>query len=54
LYAALKRLKREVILIRYPREGHEMSRSGEPAHRVDRLNRQVAWFDRWCKPRRKK
>ncbi|MGQ0604444.1 MAG: S9 family peptidase [Anaerolineales bacterium] len=54
LYAALKRLKREVVLIRYPREGHEMSRSGEPAHRVDRLNRQVAWFDRWCKPKRKK
>jgi dipeptidyl aminopeptidase/acylaminoacyl peptidase len=49
LYTALKRLKREVVLIRYPREGHEMSRSGEPQHRVDRLNRQVAWFDKYCK-----
>jgi dipeptidyl aminopeptidase/acylaminoacyl peptidase len=54
LYAALKRLKREVVLVRYPREGHEMSRSGEPAHRVDRLNRMVAWFDKHCKPKRKK
>jgi dipeptidyl aminopeptidase/acylaminoacyl peptidase len=54
LYSALKRLRREVVLIRYPREGHEMSRAGEPAHRVDRLNRQVAWFDRWCKPKRRK
>lgn len=51
LFTALKRLKREVVLIRYPREGHEMSRSGEPQHRVDRLNRQVAWFDKYCRPR---
>ena len=49
LFAALKRLKREVIFVRYPREGHEMSRSGEPQHRVDRLNRMVEWFDKWCK-----
>lgn len=54
LYAALKRLKREVVFIRYPREGHEMSRSGEPAHRVDRLNRMVAWFDKYCQPRQRK
>lgn len=54
LYAALKRLKREVVLVRYPREGHEMSRSGEPAHRVDRLNRMVAWFDKYCQPKKKK
>jgi dipeptidyl aminopeptidase/acylaminoacyl peptidase len=46
LYAALKRLKREVVFYRYPREGHEMSRSGEPRHRVDRLNRMVEWFDK--------
>jgi len=50
LYAALKRLRRDVTFIRYPREGHEMSRSGEPRHRVDRLNRMVAWFDRYCRP----
>jgi dipeptidyl aminopeptidase/acylaminoacyl peptidase len=49
LFAALKRLKREVMFVRYPREGHEMSRSGEPQHRVDRLNRMVAWFDKWCR-----
>ena len=55
LYAALRRLKREVVLIRYPREGHEMSRSGEPRHRVDRLDRMVAWFDRFCrKPARRR
>ncbi|KAA3643191.1 MAG: S9 family peptidase [Chloroflexi bacterium] len=49
LYTALKRLDREVQLVRYPREGHELSRSGEPLHRVDRLNRMVDWFDKYCK-----
>ncbi|WP_277554490.1 S9 family peptidase [Halobaculum limi] len=32
-------------LVRYPREGHELSRSGEPAHIVDRIERIVRWFD---------
>jgi dipeptidyl aminopeptidase/acylaminoacyl peptidase len=45
LFAALKRLRREVVFVRYPREGHELSRSGEPEHRVDRINRIVDWFD---------
>jgi len=49
LYLSLKRLKRAVVFYRYPREGHEMSRSGEPHHRVDRLNRMMAWFDKYCK-----
>ncbi len=31
--------------VRYPREGHELSRSGEPAHVVDRLERIARWFD---------
>lgn len=46
LYAALRRLGRTVGFVRYPREGHELSRSGEPKHRIDRLNRIVNWFDR--------
>jgi len=52
LFAVLNRLKRDVIFLRYPREGHEMSRGGEPAHRVDRLERMVAWFDKYCKPKK--
>jgi dipeptidyl aminopeptidase/acylaminoacyl peptidase len=35
----------ETRLVRYPRDGHELSRSGEPAHVVDRLERIVRWFD---------
>jgi dipeptidyl aminopeptidase/acylaminoacyl peptidase len=32
-------------LVRYPDEGHELSRSGQPDHIVDRLERIARWFD---------
>lgn len=35
----------ETRLVRYPREGHELSRSGEPKHVIDRLERILRWFD---------
>jgi dipeptidyl aminopeptidase/acylaminoacyl peptidase len=50
LFLTLRWLKREVEFVRYPREGHELSRSGEPRHRVDRLNRILDWFDKYCRP----
>lgn len=50
LFAAVRRAGHvPVEFVRYPREGHELSRAGEPEHRIDRLNRIVAWFDRWLK-----
>ena len=36
-----------VHMLRYPREGHELSRSGEPGHRVSRLTEMINWFDRY-------
>lgn len=39
-----------VKMLRYPREGHELSRSGEPAHRISRLTEMTNWFDRYCQP----
>jgi hypothetical protein len=45
LYLMLKKNDVETRLVRYPREGHELSRSGEPKHVVDRLDRLVRWFD---------
>ncbi len=36
-----------VHMLRYPREGHELSRSGEPEHRISRLNEMVDWFDKY-------
>jgi dipeptidyl aminopeptidase/acylaminoacyl peptidase len=44
LYLMLKKNDVETRLVRYPREGHELSRSGEPKHVVDRLDRLVRWF----------
>ena len=46
-YVALKKLGREAELIRFPDESHDMSRSGKPSHRVERLARIAAWFDKW-------
>lgn len=36
-----------VSMLRYPREGHELSRSGEPGQRISRLTEMIAWFDRY-------
>ena len=44
-YRYLRRAGVDTRLVRYPREGHELSRSGEPAHVVDRIERIVRWFD---------
>lgn len=48
LYRALKVLERPVEYVRYPSTGHELSRSGEPKRRMDRLNRIVEFFERWA------
>ncbi len=39
-----------VRLLRYPREGHELSRSGEPQHRISRLQEMLDWFNQYCQP----
>jgi dipeptidyl aminopeptidase/acylaminoacyl peptidase len=45
LYRALLKHDVDTRLVRYPREGHELSRSGEPGHIVDRIERIARWFD---------
>ena len=47
LFAALKLHKKEVVFIRYPRDGHELSRSGEPIHIVDRIEQMLNWFKKY-------
>jgi dipeptidyl aminopeptidase/acylaminoacyl peptidase len=44
-YLFLRKQGVDTRLVRYPREGHELSRSGEPRHVVDRLERIRRWFD---------
>ena len=46
MYMALRRRGVESELVRYPREGHGFR---EPRHRVDALERTLAWFDRYLK-----
>ncbi|SRR5579875_251169 len=45
LFTALRELGREAVLIRVPEEGHELSRSGKPSRRVDRLKQILEWFE---------
>jgi len=44
LFAALKKLRREVVFVRFPNETHDLSRNGQPGHRIERLRHLVAWF----------
>lgn len=47
LFRMLKAQGKETELVLYPREGHEVTRSGEPHHRVDHMTRIIEWFDRY-------
>jgi len=44
-YRILKKHNVDTRFVRYPNEGHELSRSGQPGHVVDRIERIVRWFD---------
>jgi dipeptidyl aminopeptidase/acylaminoacyl peptidase len=47
MFRALKFLKKPVVMVQFPGESHELSRSGKPVHRVERLQHIVAWFDKY-------
>jgi dipeptidyl aminopeptidase/acylaminoacyl peptidase len=47
MFRALKYLHRPTVMIRFPGETHELSRSGKPWHRVERLQHIVNWFDKY-------
>jgi dipeptidyl aminopeptidase/acylaminoacyl peptidase len=49
MFRALKYLRRPVVMVRFPGESHELSRSGHPWHRVERLQHIVRWFDKYLK-----
>jgi dipeptidyl aminopeptidase/acylaminoacyl peptidase len=44
LFVALKLLDRDVTFIRFPGEGHELSRAGSPRHRAERMRIILDWF----------
>ena len=47
MFRALKYRHIPTVMVRFPRENHELSRSGEPWHRVERLQHIVGWMDQW-------
>lgn len=49
LFTALRLLKRDVEFVRFPAEGHELSRSGSPRHRASRFEIILDWFERKLK-----
>ena len=49
MFRALKAQKKTAVMVRFPGETHELSRSGNPAHRVERLQHIVRWFDKYLK-----
>ena len=44
LFMGLRLLGKEVVFYRFPGEGHELSRSGSPVHRVQRAEIILDWF----------
>ena len=44
-FVALKKLGKVVEFVRFPDESHNLSRSGQPVHRIERLERLAGWFD---------
>jgi len=46
VFISLKKLGREVEFVRFPNENHNLSRTGKPKHRIERLEHIVGWFDR--------
>ena len=47
MFRAYKFMKKPTVMIRFPGETHELSRSGKPWHRVERMEHIVNWFDKY-------
>jgi len=48
-FIALKQLGKNVRMVLVPGENHDLSRTGKPKHRVERLKIIVEWFDKHLK-----
>jgi dipeptidyl aminopeptidase/acylaminoacyl peptidase len=50
LFTLLRLLGKDVELVRFPAESHELSRGGSPLHRVQRFEVILEWFGRYLAP----
>jgi dipeptidyl aminopeptidase/acylaminoacyl peptidase len=49
MFRALKQQGKTAVMVRFPGENHELTRSGLPSHRVQNQQHLRAWFDRWLR-----
>jgi acylaminoacyl-peptidase len=49
MFVALKKLKKEVELVVFPGENHDLPRAGKPAHRLERFDHYLRWFNKYLK-----
>jgi dipeptidyl aminopeptidase/acylaminoacyl peptidase len=47
MFRALKQQRKIAVMVRFPGESHELSRSGTPSRRVQNQLHLCAWFDHW-------
>ncbi|HET7573058.1 MAG TPA: S9 family peptidase [Gaiellaceae bacterium] len=50
LFQLLRLLGKEVEMLRFPAESHELTRGGSPTHRVQRFEAVLEWFGRYLSP----
>ena len=50
LFTLLRLLGKDVEMLRFPAESHELTRAGSPQHRVTRFEAVLEWFERYLKP----
>ncbi len=50
LFNMLRVMGKDVEMLRFPAESHELSRSGSPVHRVMRFEAILEWFGRYLQP----
>ncbi len=50
LFNMLRVMGKDVEMVRFPAESHELSRSGSPVHRVMRFEAILEWFGRYLAP----
>lgn len=49
MFRALKVQRKPVVMVRFPGESHELSRSGAPSRRVQNQEHIGRWFERWLR-----
>ena len=47
MFRTLAQQRKPVVMIRFPNESHELTRSGLPSHRVQNQHHLKAWFDKY-------